>query len=123
MNNIKKIKTDLNFLREEQVIEHLIINHINNKTMHQTKIKLKTKEIKLDILNLEINNNNQKIYDLTYENNFLKNKIKNMSHFLAESHLNIEHFKDILLEHNLPTELPIHSEDKIQIKIIELNEK
>lgn len=118
---IKKIKTELNLLREEQVIENLINNHINNITLQQNKIKLQTKEIKLDILKLEINENNQKIYDLTLENKILKDKIKNIINLLAVSDLKNEHLKDTLQDHNLSSAPPTPSQEKIQNKIFEIN--
>lgn len=54
VNLIKKIKTNLNLPREENVIENIINHYINNESIQQNKIKLQTKEIKLDILNIEI---------------------------------------------------------------------
>jgi hypothetical protein len=119
---IKKIKTELNLLREEEVIENLINSHTNNATLHQNKIKIQTKEIKLDILKLEIEENNQRIFDLTLENKILKDKIKDIMYMLAASHLKNEYLKDNLQNYDLSYEFPTPSEDKILKKVFELND-
>lgn len=119
---IKNIKIEFNLPREENVIENLINHHLNNESLKQNKIKLQTKEIKLDVLKLEIEDNNQKIYDLTLENKILKDKIKYIIYLLAVSYLKNEHLKDIIQDHDLPSEYSKPTEEKIQNKVFEINE-
>ncbi|NNG75033.1 hypothetical protein HLH10_01610 [Acinetobacter sp. ANC 4277] len=122
INSIKKLKIDKNLTREENVIENLINLYLNNKTIQQNTVKLQTKPIKLDILNLEIDKNLQKIYELELQNKYLRDEIKKIKSLLALSYLRNDHLKDIIQDNGLDASHPKPSNEMIERKIFEITD-
>lgn len=99
IQQIKRIKEENTWSREEAVIEHVISLYTNGYTAKKTKAQLETKPIKLKLLQDEITENLSKIDQLNQQNQGLKQKIDQLLDLLAKAYLVSDQYKD-LLENN-----------------------
>lgn len=121
-NQIKKMKEDAGFAREETIIENLINEKINKNTEYKAKEKIQTKEINFKILNNTLNNNFKDILNLNITKDNLQHKVDKLTDLLARAYLMNDHYKDLLKENSIDISPPNINEITVQEKIEEVKE-
>ncbi|WP_111894905.1 hypothetical protein [Acinetobacter sp. MB5] len=101
IQQIKRIQEQNTWAREEAVIEHVINLYTNGNTAYKTKEQLKTRPIKLKLLEDEIKENLDQINQLNTKNHFLKQQYEENIKLVAKLDLINTQYKELLKTHQI----------------------